>query len=217
MSDAVHSSHSAAAAAIIKPVEPGFGVKNGKAAMWLFLASDAMSFGGLLCAYAMLRGSHPQWPEPGTILGLTTTAIMTFILICSSVTMVLALNACHQNDLAGFKKWLGLTILGGASFLGGQFYEYNHLIRHVMSMPKGVYAQQWTGPFGATFFGTTGFHGMHVLGGVIYLSVIWWKGRNGKYLGAKFLPVELVGLYWHFVDLVWILVFTFIYLLPVRA
>ena len=145
------------------------------------------------------------------------TAAMTFLLICSSVTMVLALHACHTQNLKGFRTWLGLTILGGVLFLCGQAFEYHHLITEKMSMPKGLYSQQWTGPFAASFFGTTGFHGLHVLGGVIYLSVIWLKGRNGKYLGAKFLPVEMVGLYWHFVDLIWILVFTFVYLIPVKG
>ncbi len=202
---------------VIKAAEPGFNVANGKAAMWLFLASDAMSFGGLLVAYSVLRASHPAWPEPSVVLGLGMTAAMTFLLICSSVTMVLALNAAHKSDLKGFKLWLGLTILGGALFLGGQAYEYTHLIKHQMSMAQGLYGHPWTGPFAATFFGTTGFHGMHVLGGVIYLSVIWLKGRNGKYLGDKFLPVEMVGLYWHFVDLIWILVFTFVYLIPVKG
>lgn len=198
----------------MKPVEPGFKVQNGKAAMWLFLTSDAMSFGGLLCAYAFARLSHPRWPEPTEILGLGFTALMTFVLICSSVSMVLALDACHKQNLAGFKKWLGATILGGVFFLGGQVYEYAHLIQHKMSMVKGVYGYQWSNTFAASFFGTTGFHGLHVLVGVIYLSIIWWKGRNGAFLGPKYLPVELVGLYWHFVDLVWILVFTFVYLIP---
>jgi heme/copper-type cytochrome/quinol oxidase subunit 3 len=202
---------------VIKEAEPGFNVANGKAAMWLFLASDAMSFGGLLVAYSVLRASHPAWPEPSAVLGLGMTAAMTFLLICSSVTMVLALHACHTRDLKGFRTWLGLTILGGVLFLCGQAFEYHHLITEKMSMPHGLYAQNWTGPFAATFFGTTGFHGMHVLGGVIYLSVIWLKGRNGKYLGDNFLPVEMVGLYWHFVDLIWILVFTFVYLIPVKG
>ena len=198
----------------MKPVEPGFKVQNGKAAMWLFLTSDAMSFGGLLCAYAMARLSHPRWPEPTKILGLGFTAVMTFVLILSSLFMVLALDAANRKNLAGFKKWLGLTIGGGTFFLLGQAYEYNHLIRHTMTMVHGVKGYQWSNTFAASFFGTTGFHGLHVLVGVIYLSIIWWKGRNGAFLGEKALPVELVGLYWHFVDLVWILVFTFIYLIP---
>jgi cytochrome c oxidase subunit 3 len=201
----------------MKEAEPGFNVANGKAAMWLFLASDAMSFGGLLVAYSVLRASHPAWPEPSQVLGLGMTAAMTFLLICSSVTMVLALHACHTRNLGAFRTWLGLTILGGVLFLCGQAFEYHHLITEKMSMPRGLYSQPWTGPFAASFFGTTGFHGLHVLGGVIYLSVIWLKGRNGKYLGDNFLPVEMVGLYWHFVDLIWILVFTFVYLIPVKG
>jgi len=175
----------------------------GKLGMWLFLAGDAMSFGGLIAAYAALRFGDPNWPIPSTILGVPFTALMTFLLICSSVTMVKALEAIKHGDHAGLRKFLGLTILGGVCFLGMQAREWSHLIEHVMGLTS-------KGLFGATFFVLTGFHGCHVFSGVVYLSCI--LASSGKYTKDNHNPVEIVGLYWHFVDLVWILIFTFIYL-----
>ena len=200
----------------MKPVEPGFKVQNGKAAMWLFLTSDAMSFGGLLCAYAMARLSHPRWPEPTKILGLGFTALMTFVLICSSVSMVMAVQAAQHSRKSATTMWLSLTILGGLSFLGIQAYEYTHLVKEGLTLTNGfVHGHELHPLFGATFFVVTGFHGAHVTAGVIYLTCILFGAMKGKYTqgGLSYSPVELVGLFWHFVDLVWILVFTFIYLL----
>jgi cytochrome c oxidase subunit 3 len=174
----------------------------GKLGMWIFLAGDAMSFGGLLAGYAALRLGDPAWPDPDTILGINLTALMTFVLICSSVSMVKALSAIRHGDHAGLKKWLLATILGGTFFLGCQAYEWTHLIDHGLSLST---------LFGATFFILTGFHGAHVTSGVIYLSVI--LALSGRFDEDSNTPVELVGLYWHFVDLVWILIFTFVYLL----
>ncbi len=190
------------------PVEKTpFGVTNGKFAMWLFLCQDCMGFVGLFAAYTATRVLASKWPDPNEMLGITFTAIMTFVLICSSVTMVLAHDACTKNDQAGLKKWLGLTILGGAFFLCGQVYEYSHLI-----LVEGIEPSLHN--FWATFFSLTSFHGLHVLGGVIYLSCMWIGAARGKYGPKNATPIEIVGLYWHFVDLVWILLFTFVYLLP---
>ena len=175
----------------------------GKLGMWLFLAGDAMSFGGLIAAYAALRFGDPNWPIPSTILGVPFTAVMTFLLICSSVTMVKALESIKRGDHAGLRKFLGLTILGGLCFLGMQAREWAHLIEHVMTLTN-------KGLFGATFFVLTGFHGCHVFSGVVYLSCI--LASSAKYTKDSHNPVEIVGLYWHFVDLVWILIFTFVYL-----
>src|SRR5207248_8452793 len=145
--------------------EPGFGVDPaespltpeswGKLGMWVFLAGDAMSFGGLICGYAALRFGNPDWPVPSTYLGVPFTAMMTFLLICSSVTMVKALEAIKRGDRAGLQKFLGLTILGGICFLGMQAREWSHLIEHVMTLTS-------KGLFSATFFVLTGFHGCHV-------------------------------------------------------
>ena len=179
----------------------------GKLGMWLFLAGDAMSFGGLIVGYGLLRHASANWPVPAQVLGINLTAFMTFLLIVSSVTMVQALSAIKSGDMAGFKKFLGLTILGGAGFLGLQAYEWTHLIGH--TLPEAGFSFS-THLFATTFFVLTGFHGMHVTGGVIYNSCVLAACLRGRY-GAK--HVEIAGLYWHFVDLVWILIFTFVYLI----
>jgi cytochrome c oxidase subunit III len=182
------------------------GTLRGKLAMWLFLISDALTFGCLLAVYGALRMGNAQWPVPGHILNIPLTAFNTFILICSSVTMVKALSAVRHGDQKRLIRFLLGTIAGGAIFLGIQAYEYTHLIHHAeMSLRKDL--------FSATFFSITGFHGMHVLGGVIYLTIILLQSRRGIYTAQNFERVEIAGLYWHFVDLVWILVFTFVYLI----
>ena len=178
----------------------------GKVMMWLFLMSDAMSFAGLLCAYGAVRMSNPLWPVPSSILGVPLTALNTFILICSSVTMVKAVSAIQRGDQAGLRKFLALTMLGGIAFLSIQAYEWTHLIA-----VEGLTAQHSL--FGATFFALTGFHGCHVLGGVLYLGCILTAAFRGRYDASRWTSVEVVGLYWHFVDLIWILVFTFVYLI----
>jgi heme/copper-type cytochrome/quinol oxidase subunit 3 len=174
--------------------------------MWVFLAGDAMSFGGLICAYAALRIGDPEWPIPYEHLGIALTAFMTFLLICSSVTMVKGLEAIQHGDRAGLRKFLGLTILGGTLFLGLQAYEWTHLI----SGSPGHEGLGLSTLFGATFFILTGFHGCHVFSGVVYLTCILLNA--GHYTAENHNSVEIVGLYWHFVDLVWILIFTFVYL-----
>jgi heme/copper-type cytochrome/quinol oxidase subunit 3 len=182
----------------------------GKLGMWVFLAGDAMSFGALLAGYGAIRSGSIDWPNPSQVLGIQLTAFMTFLLICSSVTMVKGLSAIKHGNRAGMRNFLLLTILGGATFLGLQAYEWTHLIHSGMtftSNPHGSYL------FGTTFFAITGFHGMHVTGGVIYLSLIVINGLRGKYSAENYNGVEIAGLYWHFVDLVWILVFTFVYLI----
>jgi heme/copper-type cytochrome/quinol oxidase subunit 3 len=178
----------------------------GKLGMWVFLAADAMSFGGLLAGYGALRYGDPTWPVPSHILGIQLTALMTFLLICSSVTMVEALAAIRHGNQAGLRKFLLLTILSGVFFLSLQAYEWNKLIVHEgQSIAKDN--------FGATFFILTGFHGCHVFSGVVYLSCILVRALAGAYSTDNHNSVEIVALYWHFVDLIWILVFTFVYLI----
>src|SRR6266566_3521217 len=232
----------------------------GKLGMWVFLAADAMSFGGLLAGYGALRYGDPTWPRPSSILGIQLTAVMTFLLICSSVTMVEALAAIRRGDRDRLERFLSLTILGGMIFLGLQAFEWNKLILHEgQSISRNN--------FGATFFILTGFHGCHVFGGVTYLSAVLGRSVRGVagavvtaavavactlglivvtsatlsglvaviaaaagaglvYLVATLLAggtptysahnnneVEIAAPYWHFVDLIWILVFTFVYLI----
>ena len=179
----------------------------GKLGMWLFLAGDAMSFGGLIVGYGILRHASKDWPVPSAVLGINLTALMTFLLIVSSVTMVLSLAALQDGDKAKFNKFMGLTILGGGLFLGCQAYEWTHLIKHRLPELNLFFS---THLFATTFFILTGFHGMHVTGGVIYNSCVLAAVNRGRYQAKH---VEIAGLYWHFVDLVWILIFTFVYLL----
>lgn len=177
----------------------------GKLAMWIFLSADAMSFGGLLAAYGALRYYDPAWPLPSSILGINSTAGMTFLLIITSMTMVQGLAAIRQGDQAGLQKFLAITVLGGIIFLLLQYVEWTHLFHEGQSIQKNN--------FGATFFLTTGFHGLHVFSGVVYLSIILLRAMLGKYSATVNYEVEIAALYWHFVDLIWILVFTFIYLM----
>lgn len=199
--------------------DPHFGnATGGKVAMWMFIAQDGMSFGGLLLAYALTRIHATDWPVPAEILGIGLTAFATFVLICSSVSMVLAVEAAKVRDKRGLEKWLLATIGGGVAFLGIQVFEYSHLVHRGIGFASSFLHETNTDVndlFGSTFYAVTGFHGLHVLSGVIYLICILIKSRTGAYTkgGMSYSAVELVGLFWHFVDLVWILVFTFIYLL----
>ncbi|MFQ5852364.1 MAG: heme-copper oxidase subunit III [Candidatus Binatia bacterium] len=182
----------------------------GKLGMWIFLAGDGMSFGALIVGYGILRISSANWPLPSSVLGINLTALMTFLLICSSVTMVLSLSAIKRGDQRGLRKFLFLTILGGLAFLGLQAYEWTNLIGEGLTLSGNPFGAAL---FGATFFVLTGFHGCHVFGGVVYLSCILIQGFRGRYREHYYNEVEIAGLYWHFVDLVWILIFTFVYLL----
>jgi heme/copper-type cytochrome/quinol oxidase subunit 3 len=179
-------------------------VSNWKMFMWLFLAQDSMMFFSLFVAYLGLRISDPHWPIPSDTLGIPQTAVMTFLLICSSVTMVQGLSAIQRGDRQKMKMWIGFTVLGGILFLLGQVREYTELIveKH-MSIKHSL--------FDATFFILTSFHGLHVFCGVIYLASIILKSK--QYSAENYTQVEIVGLYWHFVDLVWIILFTLVYLI----
>jgi cytochrome c oxidase subunit III len=187
-------------------VDPDFGTAtDGKVGMWVFLLTDAMSFSGLLLGYGILRSQSHNWPNPAERLGIPSTAVMTFALICSSVSMVLALESAKMRNRKATLQWLGATIAGGLFFLLGQVREYTNLIHegHVFSQDQ----------FMSTFYSVTGFHGLHVFTGVSYLTVIFIQTLRGKYTNGDYNNIEICGLFWHFVDLVWILVFTFVYLI----
>ena len=183
-----------------------------KIGTWIFLISDAFSFGGLLLAYAILRaGTAVWWPAGEPAFGINFTAGLTFLLICSSVTMVLAVSSAREGNRAATMRFLALTILGGVLFLTGQFHEYfgiggPGLIEHGLAFGRS--------PRATTFFLVTSFHGFHVLSGVVLLAVMLARTAMGKHDGGNHDAVEAAGLFWHFVDLVWILVFTFVYLIP---
>lgn len=192
---------------LVDELEPSLTPGNsGKLGMWIFLAGDAMTFGAGIVAYGVLRWQNVNWPNPADWLGIRLTAVMTFILICSSVTMVEALSGITHRNMAKMRSFLALTVLGGIMFLGCQAFEWNHLISgEGLSIKSSL--------FSATFFILTGFHGCHVFGGVCYLGTMLLRsiGKQASVHEANL--IEVAGLYWHFVDLVWILIFTFVYLI----
>ena len=179
-------------------------VERGKFAIWLFLATEVMFFSGLIGAYIVLRSASSTWPNPEDRLAIDITAGNTFVLIISSWMMVKALFAAQKGDKGGILKWLGGTILLGSAFVGVQVYEYIQLINHGWTPNTDIFC--------STFYVTTGFHGFHVVVGVIWLMCAWVAAARGKYHPRNYLGLELAGLYWHFVDLVWVLLFTIIYL-----
>jgi heme/copper-type cytochrome/quinol oxidase subunit 3 len=193
-------------AAVMSGAEPGAGVYTKKLGMWTFLASEVMFFTALIGSYIVLRfGAAETWPVPTETLNIPLTALNTFILICSSVSMVKAYAAAVDDDQKWLKIWLLATVIMGAMFVGVQVYEYYHLI-HDHFLPS-------SGLFGSTFYTMTGFHGFHVSMGVLCMSWVTIKAFRGGYAGGKYQGVEVVGLYWHFVDLVWIILFTIVYLI----
>ncbi len=204
---------------------PGMKVYNLKLGMWIFLLSEVMFFTGLIGSYIILRFAHPtEFADPGVVLNVPLTAFNTFVLICSSVTMVKAFAAIEQGDQRGLKRWLLATILLGAFFVGVQVVEYTVLSSEGFVPMAELYAAVGRagehggsivgGPlYGATFYTMTGFHGTHVTIGVLCLCFVLWRATRGKYSAADYGGVEIMGLYWHFVDLVWIILFTIVYLI----
>lgn len=199
-----------------------FGVPWGKAMMWIFLLSDTFIFSCFLIGYMSVRiATTDPWPNPGEVFALTIggksiplilIAIMTFILITSSGTMALAVNMGYRKDRNKTFWLMAATALLGASFVGMQAFEWTHLI-----VDEGV--RPWHNPmgaaqFGSSFFMITGFHGLHVSAGVIYLMIIATRVKRGFYekRGGNYEIVEIAGLYWHFVDLVWVFIFALFYL-----
>jgi heme/copper-type cytochrome/quinol oxidase subunit 3 len=174
--------------------------------MWVFLGSEVMFFTALIGSYIILRFAHPEaWQPPGEVLAISITAVNTFLLICSSVTMVKAFAAAQDGNQKALPLWLLATVIIGATFVGVQVYEYSELIHHGFVPSEGLY--------GSTFYLMTGFHGFHVSIGVLCLIFVTWKAFRGKYTVADHRGVEVIGLYWHFVDLVWIILFTIVYLI----
>ncbi len=234
------------------------GVSYGKLMMWFFLMSDAFTFSGLLITYGLVRSSNPahdpatgpfhfstnHWPVPekvfdaipffhGVDAPLVFVGFMTFVLIMSSVTMVLAVEAGHRMDRKAVEKWMLWTIIGGITFLSCQAWEWTHFIvgtdtptvMNIFNTKLGIterveisganlHVNQYGPPaFADFFFFITGFHGFHVFSGVLLNFLIYYNAVTGLYdRRGHYEMVEKVGLYWHFVDLVWVFVFTFFYL-----
>lgn len=206
-----------------------FNLEYGKLMMWYFLMSDAFTFGAFLISYGTVRFSSNSWPDPNHVfnafpgaghanLPLAFVSLMTFILIISSVTMVLAVHAGHNNNRKGVTKWLIWTIVGGIAFLSCQAWEWTHLFhegawwgRNPFPNANGTEAST---NFTNFFFTITGFHGFHVFSGVI-INIIMLLMTQNKVFEKKghYLMIEKAGLYWHFVDLVWVFVFLCFYLI----
>ena len=181
------------------------GVDNQKLGIWALLGSEVMFFSSLIVTYIIFRGKSVTGPFPQEALDVPLTAFNTFVLICSSLTMVTALAAIQRGQAAGLRRWLIATGLLGLTFLGGQAYEFSLLVSHGLSLSSNL--------FGATFFTLTGFHGAHVAAGVIWIGFVLARAFRGGVTQDNHIAVELVGLYWHFVDLVWIIIFTVVYLI----
>src|SRR3712207_666190 len=182
------------------------GIDNLKLFMWLFLASDCFFFGSFIASYMLYRGRSLEGPYPEDVYDIPFTSVSSFVLLMSSLTMVLALAAIQRGDLRGCRIWLLTTALLGMTFLGGQVFEFTEFYNHGLSVSRNL--------FGTTFFVLTGFHGAHVGVGVLILLSLYYLVSRGRIGQAQSLNVELAGLYWHFVDVVWIVIFTLVYLIP---
>lgn len=217
--------------AVMKPPERreiGADVYSEKLGMWIFLGSEVMFFTALIGSYIILRfGSPDHFAAPGAVLNIPVTAVNTFILICSSVTMVKAFAAIADGDQKGLKIYLVATALIGASFVSVQVFEYFQLV-HEGFIPSGYvpgseFAHEAeigaagfpasVSVYASSFYTMTGFHGFHVTMGVLCMLFVTWKAFQGKYTAQDHRGVEVIGLYWHFVDLVWIILFTIVYLI----
>ncbi len=181
------------------------GMSNTKLAMWLFLGSECLLFGGLISTYLLYRHETNGGPEPGTdLFDIPFTSVSSFVLLMSSLTMVLALSAIQRGDIRSNRIWLGTTALLGAVFLSGQVYEFTAFYREGLGYT--------TSPFSSAFFTLTGFHGVHVSLGVIMLLSLLVVSFRGELTPKRAETVEIIGLYWHFVDIVWVFIFTVVYL-----
>ena len=191
-------------------LETSTGLDHRKLLMWAFLGSDCLFFGSLITTYMLYRGKSLVGPHPAEVFSIPYTSVSAFVLLMSSLTMVLALAAIQRGDHRGLRVWLVATALLGTVFLGGQFFEFTSFV-----VKEGLTLQ--VNLFGTTFFVLTGFHGAHVTVGVIILLSLVAVSLRGGLPQEDSLTVELAGLYWHFVDIVWIVIFTLIYLIPTPA
>lgn len=180
-------------------------ISNSKLAMWLYLASEVVIFGTLLAVYAVFRANHPEVvKEVQHELGIALVSFNTFLLLTSSWAMVMGLREAQKNNPQGLVRWIALTALMGAGFVALQAVEYTELAHAGISIDT---------EYGMRFYAPTAFHGVHVIVGVLWALRIIARGRKGIYNARNFLAVEIFGLYWHFVDVVWLFLFTIIYLM----
>jgi heme/copper-type cytochrome/quinol oxidase subunit 3 len=186
------------------------GVSHNKLGMWLFLASDCLLFGALISTYLV---NHDRIAAdqigPHEIFDIPFTSVSSFVLLMSSLTMVLSLSALQRGDVVRNRLWLFVTAMLGATFVGGQVYEFTTFYKEGLGYTTNI--------FSSSFYTMTGFHGVHVTVGIIMLMTLMLKSLRGNLKQENAETVEIVGLYWHFVDIVWILIFTIVYLLAPGA
>ena len=187
------------------------GIDNRKMMIWVFLGSECMFFGSLIATYLIYFGRSLSGPGL-EILDIPTTSVSTFVLLMSSFMMVMAYSSIAKGDVKKFRVWIMCTAILGATFLGFQYYEFTEFAHHYHLTPQ-------TNLFGTTFFTLTGFHGAHVTVGVIWLITLFGYSfyRKEDLIRDDALNVDFLALYWHFVDVVWIGIFTVVYLIGVRA
>ena len=194
MSDASHAEHH----------YTSLGVDNRKLGMWLLIASECLLFGTLIVTFMIFRHNSTSGPNPADVLDIPITSISTFDLLMSSFSIVLALHAIQQGDMKGFRRWILITAIGGLIFLGFQTYEFTKFVQEGLTLSTNV--------FGSSFFMLTGTHGTHVAVGVIWLLSLYFSSLRGKLTEDGALKVDTMALYWHFVDVIWIVIFTVVYL-----
>jgi len=181
------------------------GIPSGKLGMWVFLASEVMLFGAFISSYIVLRMGSPNFGvPPEEIMGRPLATLNTFILITSSVTMVLALAAIQRDNKNRFVGYLSMTLLLGLGFLIIKSFEYQHKIHEGLTISSSL--------FGSFYYTMTGLHALHIIGGMIFIFYILVRGLRGGFSSQHHERVEYAGLYWHFVDLVWVIIFPLFYL-----
>ncbi len=181
------------------------GLTHRKLLMWVFLGSDCLFFGSLIATYMVYRGQSLVGPYPIDIINVPVTTISTFVLLMSSFAMVQALAATNADNKKAIVTWLMATAVLGAIFIGFQIVEFNTFKNEGLTLGGNL--------FGASFFTLTGFHGAHVTLGIIWLVAMAILAQKGRVGSKNALDIELLGLYWHFVDIVWIVIFTLLYLI----
>jgi len=182
------------------------GISNEKLAMWAFLGSECLLFGALISTYILYRHKAVSGPTPHSLYDIPFTSVSSFVLLMSSLSMALAVAAIQRGDERRLRVWLSTTALLGSIFIGGQIYEFTSFIRRGMTIKTNVTS--------GAFFVLTGFHGVHVTLGIIMLLSLVSLSIRGKIPQSKAEMIEIAGLYWHFVDIVWIIIFTVVYLIP---
>ncbi|MEC9293705.1 MAG: cytochrome c oxidase subunit 3 [Chloroflexota bacterium] len=181
------------------------GLNNRKLLMWAFLGSDVMFFGAFIATYLVYRGKSLVGPYPSEVLNIPITTVSTFVLLMSSLAMVLALHYVKEGEKNKGTLWILVVVVLGTIFMGFQFVEFREFA-HLGLTPR-------TNIFGTTFFILTGIHGAHVTIGVIWMAFLAYSSNSGALRSDNALDLEIAGLYWHFVDIVWIVIFTVIYLI----